>query len=218
MTKRKILIIEDDEVTRVKLTRVLEKEGFEVHSLDTPNHCLEIIQKEEIECIVMDNVMPGMSGFDAIKIIRDHIPKNDLPIIVITSKKGPSDIVQALEVGANDFIGKPVDTTITIARINNLLLIMDLNKELIEINKIKTLNSAVATYNHQINNPLLVAYGNLKDRDQISQENINKIKSSLDKITYVVKNIEDLIKTGNIKIKEYIGDTNMLEINDQKKK
>ncbi len=212
MKKRKILIVDDDNVTRVKLCKRLEKAGFEVYSLDSAVNCLKLIYEKEIECVLMDNLMPELNGIDAIMIIRENISKTELPIIMVTSKAESSDVVEALGAGANDFIAKPVDISIAIARINNLLKISDLNNDSLRKKQLETLSATVATYNHEINNPLVIVYGNLKDADKISQENIDRARKALDRISSMVRKISDLIESEEVTTTNYVGETTMFDI------
>lgn len=214
----KILIIDDDELTRNTLAKRLIKRGYTTYNIPSAINCVEFIEEECIDLILLDNLMPDLTGIEALKIIRDTYKAMELPVIMVTSKSEPDDVVEALNLGANDFLGKPYDISIACARINNQLKIKALNRDSIRKKELETLNAAVATYNHEINNPLVIALGNLHNIEKISQKNIDKAKAAVTRIGEMVRKISTIIESGHVETTQYVDDTDMIDLESSGKK
>lgn len=116
MTKRKarILIVEDEiEIVRA-LQRSLSGHGYEALTADSGEKALEIIAQQNVDLLLLDLGLPGMNGLQVCKYIREQ---SDLPIIVISVKNKERDKVQALDLGADDYVSKPFGINEVLARI-----------------------------------------------------------------------------------------------------
>lgn len=113
-----ILLI-DDEVLLVKgLKTSLEKEGFCVHAAFDGKAGLDMLSREKIDLIILDIMLPVIDGVSFLKKVREHC---GVPIIMLTAKDDYADMVLSLELGADDYVTKPFNTRVLIARINSLL-------------------------------------------------------------------------------------------------
>ncbi len=111
----RVLLIEDDpEVTRV-VARGLEAEGFLVDAVDDGIDGLWHATEGSFDAIVLDLLLPGLSGYKVCESLRDR--NNETPVVVLTAKSGEFDQVDLLELGADDFLTKPVSINILAARI-----------------------------------------------------------------------------------------------------
>ena len=108
---KKILVVEDDMDIHNLIKKVLEKERYEVISAYSGTEAILLIEKNNIELILLDLMLPGLSGEEVIKQIKN------IPIIVISAKISTEDKVNVLTIGANDYITKPFDTNELLARI-----------------------------------------------------------------------------------------------------
>ena len=109
---KKILIVEDDNEIHDLIKELLVKENYKVVNAYSGTEALYIIEKEEPDLILLDLMLPGISGEEIIKKI-----KNNIPIIVISAKVSADDKVKALLGGANDYITKPLNKKELLARI-----------------------------------------------------------------------------------------------------
>jgi DNA-binding response OmpR family regulator len=117
---KKILIVEDDKALRETLTTALESENFEVLGVADGAEGYRIGSEEKVDLIVLDCVLPAMTGFDVCKKLR--MEGNSTPIIFLTGeKKEEIDRIIGLEIGADDYLLKPFGTRELIARINAIL-------------------------------------------------------------------------------------------------
>lgn len=108
---KKILVVEDDIDIHNLIKNVLEKERYDVISAYSGTEALLLIEKKDLDLILLDLMIPGLSGEEIIKKVKN------IPIIVISAKISSEDKVNALSIGANDYITKPFDTNELLARI-----------------------------------------------------------------------------------------------------
>ncbi len=117
--KTKILIVEDDPHILLGLEEVLKSEGFEVAVCNRGDHALAAVQKEQPKLIVLDVMLPGLSGFDICKQLRAK--KATTLILILTAKGQELDKVVGLDLGADDYVTKPFGVRELLARIHALL-------------------------------------------------------------------------------------------------
>jgi diguanylate cyclase (GGDEF)-like protein len=110
------LIVDDIADNRAVLSRRFSRRGCVVVEAETGSAALDLIAQEEFDLVLLDIMMPGPNGIEVLRQIRASHSPDILPVIMITAKAGSTDIVEALELGANDYITKPVDFSIAFAR------------------------------------------------------------------------------------------------------
>jgi PAS domain S-box-containing protein len=115
--KQWVLVVEDDELSRDMLSRRLERSGYAVSTAENGEQALNLISKTFFDLVLLDHMMPGLSGLDVLQRIRREYNPTDLPVIMVTAMNESDNIVQALELGANDYVTKPVDYAVALARI-----------------------------------------------------------------------------------------------------
>ncbi|HXA76513.1 MAG TPA: EAL domain-containing protein [Candidatus Acidoferrales bacterium] len=113
----RILIVDDNEMNRDMLARRLERKGYEIRVAESARSLLERIQEDAADLVLLDVQMPGISGLDALQTLRGCYSAIQLPIIMVTAKDQSEDIVKALDLGANDYLTKPIDFPVALARI-----------------------------------------------------------------------------------------------------
>src|ERR1051326_7797788 len=111
----KVLLVEDDSLTRKGLAEILEAEGYQTVSAQNGKEALALFTKESPDFVCLDIMMPGVSGYDVCREIRRFNPK--VPVIFISAKSEEIDKVVGLELGADDFIVKPLGGKEVVARI-----------------------------------------------------------------------------------------------------
>ena len=107
--KRKILVVDDNADNRELLSRRLEKRGYATVCADSGRQALELLQQEEFDLILLDIMMPEISGIEVLEKVRQEKSMAELPVIMATAKDTSEDMVHALKLGANDYITKPID-------------------------------------------------------------------------------------------------------------
>lgn len=113
-----VLVVEDEKSLLEPLMFLLEKEGFTVHGVEDGADALALFAKVKPDIVLLDLMLPGMSGTDVCREIRQH---SSVPIIMLTAKDGEVDKVVGLELGADDYITKPYSTRELLARMKAVL-------------------------------------------------------------------------------------------------
>lgn len=115
----KLLIVDDIADNREVLSRRLVKRGFEIVEADCGPEALRLVQEQTFDVVLLDVMMPGMDGMEVLRRLRKQFSASLLPVIMVTAKTQSEDVVEALKAGANDYVTKPVDLSIVLARLNN---------------------------------------------------------------------------------------------------
>jgi two-component system phosphate regulon response regulator PhoB len=121
IVKNKILIIEDEEAIRDMLGYALMKEGFLCDEVGDVEQARTTIEVNRPNLILLDWMLPGMSGIDYARRLRSVRETRDIPLIMLTAKGEEADKVKALDTGADDYITKPFSTKELIARVKAVL-------------------------------------------------------------------------------------------------
>ena len=111
-----VLVVDDDESNRDVLGRVLQSRGYAVVLARSGPEALQIVDSQPIDLVLLDIMMPDVSGLDVLRSLREHHARTALPVIMATAKDQPQDVVEALKMGANDYVTKPLDFAVVMAR------------------------------------------------------------------------------------------------------
>ncbi len=114
-----ILVVDDDKNTRRLLRAVLEAESYQVSEAENGEQALEILDREHVDLVVLDIMMPKMDGYAFTKTLRGS--RNDLPVLMVSAKQLPADRKRGFLVGIDDYMTKPVDEEEMLLRIKALL-------------------------------------------------------------------------------------------------
>jgi CheY-like chemotaxis protein len=117
----RILVVDDLPANRELMVRRLERSGFQVLSAASGPEALEIVRRGNVDLVLLDIMMPGMTGLDVLRTLRARRSSASLPVLMVTAKTDSDDVVEALSLGANDYITKPVDYPVALARIQTHL-------------------------------------------------------------------------------------------------
>ncbi|PYU11863.1 MAG: diguanylate cyclase [Acidobacteria bacterium] len=119
--QNRLLIVDDNEMNRDMLARRLERNGYLVDVVESAKQLMQRVKQNAVDLVLLDIEMPEVSGLDALKTLRESYSPVQLPIIMVTAKSQSEDIVKALNFGANDYLTKPVDLPVALARIGTQL-------------------------------------------------------------------------------------------------
>jgi diguanylate cyclase (GGDEF)-like protein/PAS domain S-box-containing protein len=115
--KECVLVVDDEEMNRNVLSRRLERSGFEVEVAHSGADALRKTGERAYDLVLLDQMMPGKSGSDVLRELRNQYSESVLPVIMVTAVADSGRVAEALELGANDYITKPLDFTVALARI-----------------------------------------------------------------------------------------------------
>jgi two-component system cell cycle response regulator len=129
----KILIIDDNNLNISILTDILKNESFAVFSADNGLSVLEMAHRLQPDVILLDIIMPIMDGFEVCKLLKSDHELKDIPVIMVTARTEGNDIKNAFEIGAFDYIKKPIDEIEVVARIKSALRLKKRHEKLVEL-------------------------------------------------------------------------------------
>ncbi len=112
-----VLVVDDNPVMRVLCSRVLARDGYRVLLAEDGIEALRLVKEEPVDLVLLDVMMPGLNGFDVLDALRKLYPPNRLRVLMVTAKDQSADVVRAFELGADDYITKPLDVPVMMARI-----------------------------------------------------------------------------------------------------
>ena len=130
----RLLVVDDNKVNRLLLTRSLELQGHRVSSAADGRLALEMLRREPVDLVLLDMEMPEMDGFQVLEVLVDDVQLRDMPVIVTSSLEGVANVVRCIELGAEDYLTKPVNPVLLKARIDACLekkRLRDAQKELV---------------------------------------------------------------------------------------
>jgi two-component system, OmpR family, phosphate regulon response regulator PhoB len=113
-----ILVVEDDNEIRDLICLQLKKENYRIDEAPSGEIALQKIKKEKYDLVILDWMLPGLTGIEITKVLKATLPT---PILMVTAKSEPKDIINGLESGADDYVTKPFDLSIFKARVKALL-------------------------------------------------------------------------------------------------
>lgn len=125
MIKKRILVVEDEREIRELISLHILRNGFAVQAVGTGTEAFEFLKDNTVDLIVLDWMLPDISGVEFLKKFRISPQGKTLPILMVTAKAEPEDVVYALDNGADDYIIKPFVASVLMARINALVRRVD---------------------------------------------------------------------------------------------
>ena len=125
---RTILIVDDEPINLEILEDFLVREGYQVLAAGDGPMALQLFQEIQPDLVVLDLMMPKMSGYEVCRKIRETEDATILPILILTARKAEDDLAPAFSCGANDFLSKPFRRKELVARVSNLIKIREINE------------------------------------------------------------------------------------------
>lgn len=121
MNSSRILVVEDESEIRQLIVLHLKRQGYEVHEVGNGEEAVRALSERSFQLVVLDWMLPGMSGLEITRWIRSREDFNVTPILMVTAKVEPEHIAAGLDAGADDYLPKPFDTLVLMARVNALM-------------------------------------------------------------------------------------------------
>jgi sigma-B regulation protein RsbU (phosphoserine phosphatase) len=139
-----LLLVDDDDMIRGLLARFLERHGLTVTDEANGNNALARIEKGGYDLVLLDILMEGRNGLEILEAVRRQHSPTELPVVMATSKGKPGDVVQALQLGANDYVTKPFDYPVVLARVQTQLTLKR------SVDQIRRLEQSLAQQNAEL--------------------------------------------------------------------
>jgi signal transduction histidine kinase len=171
------ILIVDDIPTNIKvLFDILNQAGFRVTVAKNGQSALAKAKESLPNLILLDVIMPGIDGFETCRYLKAEPKTKDIPVIFMTARSDTVDKVKGLQLGAVDYITKPIQHEEVLARINVHLELRRTQLRLAQEEKMSSLGQLVAGIAHEINNPVNFVYGNLIHAQNYITDLLNLIK------------------------------------------
>lgn len=126
----RLLIVDDNEANRDMLSRRLARRGHVVTVAENGTQALERIGSDDFDLVLLDVMMPDVDGFEVLERVRRTKSAAELPVIMATARDHSEDVVRALELGANDYVAKPLDFPVVLARVQTQLSLQRARRDL----------------------------------------------------------------------------------------
>ncbi len=120
-SRHKILVVDDVAANRELLSRYFGARGFEIAEADGGLAALSMIKQERFSAVLLDILMPEIDGIEVLKRVRSFSTKESLPVIMVSALNAQHDVRLALEIGANDYVSKPVDLPTALAKLQRAI-------------------------------------------------------------------------------------------------
>lgn len=219
---KKILVIDDLPENVFILQDRLVQEGYEVVTAYDGNEGIEKAYATLPDLVLLDVMMPDISGFEVCKILTQSEKTKHIPIILVTAKASAEDMKEGLESGAFDYVKKPFNRIELMARVKSALKLSEANKQLLEVEKKTTFVATIVTANHKIKQPLtLLSLSSAALKNELEKDSISKeaILSRLKFIDAAIKDIGDVLNNLNSitkpELSDYAKDVKMIKVEER---
>ncbi|HHI92711.1 MAG TPA: adenylate/guanylate cyclase domain-containing response regulator [Gammaproteobacteria bacterium] len=130
-----ILAVDDDALNRGVIERIVARKGHKVTLANDGKDALHQIRRGAFDLVLLDVMMPGIDGSDVLREIRHHYSMSDLPVIMVSALSDSDKVVELLELGANDYVTKPIDAKVLQARVKTQLSVVTANKKVFALSE-----------------------------------------------------------------------------------
>lgn len=218
---KKILVVDDQKDNVFVLEERLSREGFEVLSAFDGPTCLKIASEDLPDLILLDVMMPGMSGFEVCKKLTTNEETKLIPVLLVTALTEAEDLKEGFQAGAFDYIKKPFNRVELIARIKSALSFRESQKVMLEIEKVQTYAATVVTANHEIKQPLtLINLSTAAINRELRKDEMTK-DVILKRVGFIEEATKDIItvlqKLSSIKVPvltNWVNDLKVVDLSD----
>lgn len=211
----RILVIDDDSDVRRVVQKQIEAAGHEVTAASGGHEGVALARRSPPDLILTDLMMPDGDGNAVVEAIRKDEALTRTPIIMLTARSDVEDVVQGLEQGADDYIGKPFHRRELLARVQALLRMRELQERVVEGERLKALLELAGAAAHEINQPLtvIVGYADLMlRRSQEEDPSRPLLRAILDNATQIAGTLKKFQTIRRYESKTYLGDIKILDV------
>ncbi|MFH1336589.1 MAG: response regulator [Candidatus Zixiibacteriota bacterium] len=230
-----ILLVDDEKMNLKILETVLRRGGYQFFEAESGEGALRILEKENIDLILLDLMMPGMDGYQTLERIKQNPSTSFIPVIIASALKESIDVEKGLELGANDYFTKPLsddDRRFQLPlKVRNLVKMKKMQDELSNLNhelkktqekliekeKETVVVEMAGAASHELNQPLTAIMGNLQlaitklSPDDPLAEKLNRVLNQVERMVDIVKKIGQITR---YRTKKYAENVKIVDINN----
>ena len=206
MAAPKILVVDDQPINVQLLKRKLEREGMTVITAYSGQEALNLVAADKPDLILLDVMMPDMDGIEVCQRLQADDETRSIPVIFITARTSKEGKIEGLGVGAVDYITKPIDLDETLARVQTQLRFVQVNRELIDLQRrlgesrrAATIGAVTQGIAHNLNNLLGVVIGYVDlikayhDKPELVKKNAQHLDDAVSRIVNIIKQLTNLV-------------------------
>lgn len=215
----KLLIVDDEPINLQVLSNLLSLESYSLTLTHSPLETLQLIQKGlKPDLILLDVMMPGMTGYEVCQKIRERFPASELPIILLTAKNQVSDLVEGFNSGANDYLTKPFSKNELLARIRTHIKLANINLSYSRfvprefLNFLEKESIIDVQLGDQVQREMTILFSDIRSFTTLSES--MSPKENFDFLNSYLKRVSPVIRNNNGFIDKYIGDAIMALFSD----
>lgn len=201
----KILLVDDDAIHNKLVATRLFGRGFDVVCLEDGTNILSVIQSKNVDLVILDIFLKESSGLDLLDLIRKHYAENILPVLMMTASADPAEVVNSLGRGANDYLHKPIDFSVAVARINTQMSIVELFRDNLQRRQRESIHKMVLTITSEIAQPTADAICHLQEGMATNNlESMKAAEAQLNILAGLIKkinsmtNLNSAVKSGDV--------------------
>jgi DNA-binding response OmpR family regulator len=201
-----ILVVDDQPINVQLLKRKLEREDIVVITANTGVEALALVKSKKPDLILLDVMMPDMDGIEVCQRLQAEEATRSIPVIFITARSSKEGKIEGLNVGAVDYITKPIDLDETLARVQTQLRFVAINREmvdlqrrLVESRRAATIGAVTQGIAHNLNNLLGIVIGYLdlitayNHKPEQVKKNAQHVEEAVQRIVSIVKQLSSLV-------------------------
>ena len=203
--KTKILIVDDEPINRDFFDVMLSKLGFQVIKAEDGEEALEKLKIDCPDLIILDNIMPKMSGWKLTKILKtseEYSDFRDIPIIMFSAMDDVKDKIEGFELGVEDYITKPFNFSEVLARIRAVLRSRELARQVIlkerKIASIESLNQSLIYFTEHLKKPVEALQSRVESLDLASKNDVEDfvqaVQAETKQVLVALHSLEDEIR------------------------
>ncbi|MBC8107938.1 MAG: response regulator [Anaerolineae bacterium] len=191
--KPQILVVEDEPLSQDMLVRRLSSRGMRVATVSDGEACIQWLQSNVPDLILLDVQMPKMTGLEVLAEIRKHFTHDALPVILVTALGESEDVIRGLHAGANDYVVKPINLPVLLARMQVCLRIKYDVSLLMEAERQRVIIKALGESCHQLAQPMQATTMTLESLIHHPPDNGDEMRQQLRQILKWVQEVGDVI-------------------------
>jgi YesN/AraC family two-component response regulator len=205
--KKKVLIVEDTKMLRMSLEVILQ-ESYEVAGAADGNEALDLLRNFTPDIILLDLMLPyPLDGFSLLRLFKSNPTTNMVPVIIISGLSGEDKIIQGLELGANDFLVKPIKSKELLLKIRNLTGIVQVNEDNAKQQRLITTKASSNANSKDFFDDSFEAIV-----EKLNDDDLNTIPSIAKKMSVSVSTLERMIKAKyQMTPKQYITEIKLMK-------
>jgi DNA-binding response OmpR family regulator len=224
LKNKKIFIVDDSKVTLAVFSDILKDKGCTVITCNSPALAMDIIKKNKVDCIISDFEMPEMNGKELCKLVKQDENLREIPFVMLTSRQKDEDIIECIDIGADDYLFKTASTGVILAKIIAMLRLKAMRDEIIQLRQVSAVQGIIVTLSHEFNNVVFICNIQLSRIEKLLSKipkdfsdelkHINKLTTGLTRLTDLINKVKTI---NEYKEANYTDSVSMVDIDSEDK-